>query len=276
MIEIAEALRSNLTLKVFDISNNNIKDKAVNSIAATLANKTKLEQLYLNGNNLQAMGISTIVSKLPNIHSLKIFDISQNAVNSEAAGDIAHFLSKQVKLEQLILGGNNLQDGLLVIISQLKCYPTLKVLDISNNSASIKTIDCIAILLCFQAKLDKLFLGGNNSVNAQTMQILRYFLALTTFDTFYTEVNENIPGTISRHVVYMQILLLAYDIVGFLSSTSNKCDDDFVHGYNYNYMKHGDMCKDRMPPLTAELSLKHDIARISGKCVLCNISSYKL
>ena len=257
MIKIAEALQSNLTLKIFDISNNNIKDKAVNSIAGALANKTKLEKLYLNGNNLD---ISIILSKLQNsTNSLKILDVSQNAIYSEAADDIAHFLSKQIKLEQLILGGNNLQDGLLVIIRQLKCYPTLKVLDISSNSASMKTIDCIAILLRFQAKLDKLCLGGNNFVNAKTIQTLQYFLPLTTFDiSCNDEVRDDTLGAVSRPVVYIQILLLAYNIVDFLP---DKSDDNVEHEVDDSS---SDTCKCRMPPLTVGMSLKHDVAKLSG------------
>ena len=62
------------------------------------------------------------------ITTLKAFDISNNEISSETAGDIAYVRSRQVKLENLILSKNNLQDGLIAITKELKCYSALKVL----------------------------------------------------------------------------------------------------------------------------------------------------
>ena len=268
MIKIVEALHSNSSLKVFDISHNKINGKVVNSIAAALANKTKLEKLYLNENNLQSEDIIKITNKLCStvlrifnisqnicdstaannigsiimkntqleelhlgknmirtngiikmlsslhITALKVFDISNNEISSKAAVDIAHVLSEQDKLEMLNLAGNELQDGLAIIVKKLKCYSTLKILDISNNNASIKTIDCIAIILCFQSKLEKLYLGGNNVENPKTIQALQYFLPLKEFDIPCTKISdkaeENVHRVVFKHMVHMQLLLLEH------------------------------------------------------------------
>jgi len=268
MIKIVEALHSNSSLKMFDISHNKINGKVVNSIAAALANKTKLEKLYLNENNLQSEDIIKITNKLCStvlrifnisqnicdstaannigsiimkntqleelhlgknmirtngiikmlsslhITALKVFDISNNEISSKAAVDIAHVLSEQDKLEMLNLAGNELQDGLAIIVKKLKCYSTLKILDISNNNASIKTIDCIAIILCFQSKLEKLYLGGNNVENPKTIQALQYFLPLKEFDIPCTKISdkaeENVHRVVFKHMVHMQLLLLEH------------------------------------------------------------------
>ena len=342
MIKIAETLRSNTTLKVFDISNNSVSDKAANSIAVTISNKVKLEKLYLNGNELQAEGIiaitttlqsyslkvfdvsrndikCTAASKIANIlnrnqieelylggnilqtkgigkissglvytKTLKVFDISNNGISSEAAGDIARVVSKQVQLEKLIIGRNNLQDGLVVIIKE--CHQTLKTLDISNNNASITAIDKIVVFLCFHTKLEKLYLGGNNLVNEKTLQTLQFCLDLTAFDISCTnmsnETKEDTKSVLSRHVAHIQTLLLAHDMKISIAdeydmevsiddeydmevsiddeydmeiSTANKYDMEISIADKY------DMC--RLPPPTAELSLKHDIAKISSKCM---------
>ena len=307
MIKIAETLRSNTTLKVFDISNNSVSDKAANSIAVTLSNKIKLEKLYLNGNELQAEGIIAITTtlqsyslkvfdvsrnvikctaaiKIANIlnhnqieelylgrnilqtegireilsglvytKTLKVFDISNNGISSEAADDIARVVSKQVQLEKLSLGGNDLQDGLVVIIKE--CRQTLRILDISNNNASIITTDQVAVFLCFQTKLEKLYLGGNNLVNANTLQTLQYFLALATFDISCTnisdETKQDTQNVLSRHVTHIQALLLAHNME---ISIADKYDMEIYKYY---------MC--RLPLPTAELSLKQAITKISGK-----------
>ena len=262
IIKIAEALKHNSILKVFDISNNRINHKAVNSIVAALANKAKLEKLYLNGNELQAENVIKIVNRLcssslkilnvstntisgtaaseksnivmphtkleelylggnilhtsgikismtlANITTLKVFDISNNNISSEAAVNIAYVISRQVRMEKLILGGNNLQDNLMLIVKELKCHPTLKMLDISSNSASTTTIDNIAVaFLCYQTKLEKLYLCGNNSVNAKTLQVLQYFLASTAFDISCDNTNDktrqDIENVVSRHMTYL-------------------------------------------------------------------------
>ena len=274
IIKIAKALERNSILKVFDISNNNINGKAVNSIATVLSNKTKLKGLYLNGNklqageecenffyvstiesstatnrcleelhlgdnNLQAKGIIDISPTLANITTLKVFDISNNNISSEAGDSIANILSKQVNLEKLNLGGNNLQDGLVAIVKALQCCSVLKVLDISNNSASTATTDKIAVLLSFQSSLVKLNLIGNNSVNPKTLQALQYFNPHAIVD------KETEGGNVhmSNHVTHMKALLLIYyadlsslrdDITTMLRKAASK----FLCIYNYLFQHH--------------------------------------
>ena len=330
MIKIAETLRSNTTLKVFDISNNSVSDKAANNIAVALSNKFKLEKIYLNRNELQTNSIIRILSCLYST-SLKIIDISHNIINSraasvianvleknirleelhvggnilqakgiieillylthittldisnnnissEAADGIAQFLSKQVKLEILILGGNDLQDGLVVIIK--KCHQTLRILDISNNNASIITTDKVAVFLCFQTKLEKLYLSGNNLVNANTLQTLQYILCTNISD----EAKEDTQNVLSRHVTHIQALLLAHNMEISIAdkydteisiaakydteiSIADKYDMEISTADKYDMeisiTDEYDMC--RLPLPTAELSLKQAITKISGK-----------
>ena len=252
IIKIAKALRDNSTLKVFDISNNDINIKAANSIADSLANKYKLEQLFLNGNALQTEGIIRIINKLQstslkvfnisqnnirsiaassianllvknteleelllgdnilqtegiikiikglrNTTSLKVFDISNNDISSKAANDIAYVLSKQVKLENVNLGRNNLQDDLIIIVKKLNHYPNLKVLDIHDNNATTEIAHFLAAFLCCQNKLEKLYLGGNDLVSIEMLQALQRFSGLTALDISWTNVSDKVKEDIS-------------------------------------------------------------------------------
>ena len=247
IIRILSCLHSN-SLKIIDISHNNINSSAASMIANVLKTSTKLEELYAGGNILQAEGITKISLSLTQIVTLNVFDISNNNISSEVAHGIAQVLSIQVQLEILILGGNDLQDGLVVIIK--KCHQTLRILDISNNNASITTTDKLAVFLCLQTKLEKLYLGGNNIVNAKTLQTLQYFLASTTLDISCDEANQDTQNIVSRHVTYVQALLLAHDMT--------------TVEYNMGIY---DRSLSRLPLPTAELSLKQDITKISGKYV---------
>ena len=299
IIKIAEALQSNCVLKVFDVSNNCINGKAANSIAATLADKTKLEKLYLNGNQLQAEDVimtselqntslevfniskimmnntaankianvlirntqlqelylseNTLQAKdiveislgLENISTLKVFDISNNDISGEAADHISYVVSKQLKLEKLILGGNDLQGNLLVIIKELKCYSTLKVLDISNNSASVTTMDMMAVVLYSQANLEKLYLGGNNIVNDKTLEALQHFFPVTKFDVSSFFLHKHV----SSHVTHMQALLLVY----YMKFSVTDDDDSMIR------------CRILLP--TSKLSDISVMLKSASKCV---------
>ena len=236
--EITNRLQST-AIKVFNISHIMMNSTAANIIVNLLTKNTQLEELYLGGNILQNKGIFEILLGLENTSTLKVLDISNNNISRKAAGKIAHVLSKQAKLEKLILGGNNIQDGLTKIVKGLNCYSTLKILDISNNSASFMTIDIIAVMLCFQTKSQKLFLNGNNSVNSRTIQVLRYCLALTTFDISCDETTDDIQSIVSSHAAHMQMLFLSYNT-----------EDFSVNEY---------MCK---LPIMARLNLKLNKTRI--------------
>ena len=83
---------------------------------------------------------------------------------------------------------------------------------------------------------------------------LKYCLLLATFDISCPNLNdeskENTQSVVSKHVAYIQKLLLAHDIL-----EADEYDDN----------------KGRLPLPTAELSLKHDVAKLSGKLSCCRV-----
>ena len=199
-------LRNISTIKVLDLRNLNLFDFTAGDIELILSH-SELEEVYLGGNNLQSTGIIQILLVLGNITTLKVLNISDNNINSEAAHEIGCVISRQVKLEALILGGNNLQDGLVVILKKLKHFLTLKILDISNNNAHMTTIDKIAAILCFHNRLEKLYLGGNNLVNTETLQALQCYLGPTAFDIKCCDDSS----VAFKHVVHIEKLFFTHN-----------------------------------------------------------------
>ena len=252
------------SLKILNVSQNAINGTVTirHRIVHILQRNLHLVELCMShiGGCVLKQCITAISVGLQDTITLKVLDISNNNISSEAAGDITVIVSKQVNLEKLILSGNNLQDGLIVIIKELKCYPTLRMLDISNNNASITVTDKIAAVLCFQTRLKKLYLGGSNLMNTETLQTLQYFLAQTVFDTLLVinlsdEAGDSLSSVSSIHIVCMQALLLAYSVVNEHDEFNSPLDD-----YKQS----------RIPTLTAELSLKHSlemILRDGSKCI---------
>ena len=116
IIKIVKKLQST-SLKIFDVSKNNSDSTAASTIANVLILNTQLEELHVGGNILQTKGVIEISLALTNIVTLTVFNVSNNDISSEAARNIAYVISRQVKLEKIILYGNNLQDGLVDIRS---------------------------------------------------------------------------------------------------------------------------------------------------------------
>ena len=243
------------SLKIMNVSQNSITNTRTGyqRIANSVQANPHLVELHIShiGGHIFRQGINAILMVLANITTLKVFDISDNNISSEAAGDIACILSKQVNLETLIIGENNFKDGLIVMVKDLKCYPTLRMLDISNNNANTTVIDKVATILCFQTRLEKLYLGGNNLVDIVTLQTLQYFLTQTVFDiscnNLSDEARENNSGVSSRYIVHMQTLLLAYLAVDGPDEFSSLFDD---------------LKQSRIPLLKADLSLKRSIENL--------------
>ena len=198
------------SLKIFDVSKNSIGNMAARSIANVLLRNTELEELLLSENLLKAKGIIEVVKGLRYTKTLKVLDISNNDIRSEAAVDIAYVLSKQAKLEKINLGKNNLQNGLIIVVRQLKRHPNLKVLDISSNNTSTEVADYLAAFLCKKNKLEKLYLGGN-LVNIKILQALQKFSTLTALDISYTnidnELKDNILQVLARNTKIQELNL---------------------------------------------------------------------
>ena len=67
-IKTAKSLLNVSSLTVFDISNNNVGEKAADDIAAILSHNTRLQKVCLGGNNLQSAGAMKIVKGLQQHH----------------------------------------------------------------------------------------------------------------------------------------------------------------------------------------------------------------
>ena len=124
---------------------------------------TKLQKLELGGNNLQSGGAIKITKGLCNVSNLKIFSISNNKISAEAADSIATVLSHNIHLQELYLGGNNLQStGAIKIAKGLQNISNITIFSIYNNNLGEETVDNIMTILSQNTELQKLDLVGNN------------------------------------------------------------------------------------------------------------------
>ena len=156
-IEIADALQTLETLKIFDVSNNNVGIEAESRIASLIhRNSSKLQKLYLGGNSLCKLGYVDLL--LPSLHVLSIPNIN---IADEAVDDVSKMIFHNAKLQVLDLHGNHFgTQGAIKMLNALKEHVELVHLNIENNDIEGgKVADDLAVVLSHNKRLKKLYFG---------------------------------------------------------------------------------------------------------------------
>ena len=141
-------------------SGNIINDEGAVALNEALLENTKLEELILSENNLQTKGIYKIFNALQ-ISTLIKFVISNNDITGKVVDDIASFLSRNTKLQELDLSNNNLKAPGTIMICKIH-LSNLTAFNISHNNITIEAADDIATFLSHNTKLQALDISCNN------------------------------------------------------------------------------------------------------------------
>jgi len=168
-IKIAE-MSTITSLRKFDICNNSITDDAAESLAQFLSQNCKLEELDLGNNKLKSVGAIKI-AKMRTITSLRRFDICNNSITNDAAKSLAHFLSRNHKLEELNLGHNKLEAAGAIKIAKLSSITNLRRLNIHGNNITDDAAESVAYFLSQNRKLEEIDLSYNNFKAAGAIKI---------------------------------------------------------------------------------------------------------
>ena len=100
IIQVAKALQYTRTLKVLDLSENNITESAATAISAIINSNTSLRAFYIGNNNLKS-SIVTILKCLNKISFLKVLDLRDNQIPEEAVETIASVIM-QYNIKRII------------------------------------------------------------------------------------------------------------------------------------------------------------------------------
>ena len=138
--KINNALSNISSLKVFNISKNNIADRATDSIADVIRSNSSIENVNISFNKLSYSGVLNIVSAFLLTKSIKVFDISNNLITSDNVVDLATALSTCPTLQELNISRNLLQiTNVLTIARYFRYHPTLQCLNLSSNIDSFSS-----------------------------------------------------------------------------------------------------------------------------------------
>ena len=117
VIKIANALKTISSLKILDLADNGMCQDVANELEAAISSNYSLENLHLDNNNFESsMGI--ICKGCSNIHSLKIFTLSNVNITKMVVDDLAAVIQANLYLEWLSLSENHLEPWEFIVLAQ--------------------------------------------------------------------------------------------------------------------------------------------------------------
>ena len=181
-IEILQHLTKISTLKVLNMGNNLIGEKAGEVLATVILYNTALQQLYLSNDNL-GEGILEVAQALQHIISLESINLGNNNVPKEASCELALAIKSNKHLERLWLCDNNLHSSALIILQAMTNTSTLKDLNIDNNQISKVGGEVLASVMINNTGLRELHISNNNILNS-TMKISEALQSIKNIESY--------------------------------------------------------------------------------------------
>ena len=218
---VKNSLQKDLSMSIFDISNNSMNNQIMTEIGVILSFTSNLQKFYASNNNLLAEGAIMIAKFLHKFSTLTVLNISNNSICEKAADDIGVVLSHNTKLQQLYLNKNRFKTaGMIKIAKALQNISTLTVFNIDDNEVGEEAAGDIATVLLHNVTLQTLILGNNSFGTAGMIKIakaLQNISTLTVFNIDNNEVGEEAAGdiaTVLLHNVTLQTLILGNNSFG--------------------------------------------------------------
>ena len=168
-VSIVDLIKFSKTLKVLDLSYNELKSEGVKKICngIIVSNSTScLEQLFLNGNKCNDYCADDIFNLLVNnnVKKLKMLSLSVNFFSNKGIDKILSSLRKNNYLEQLCLGENKIDaKAFSNLVNYLKFNRALKILEIKSSRINDESLnEIIKVFGDDSIPLEKINLNDNN------------------------------------------------------------------------------------------------------------------
>ncbi|KAF9312585.1 hypothetical protein BG006_004327, partial [Podila minutissima] len=132
---LAEALKTNSTLTILDLSGNSIEEDGAQVLAEALKTNSILTNLNLTGNGIGADGAQVLAKALKTSSTLTTLNLDKNSIGGTGAQVLAEALKTNSALTTLYLNSNSIGDnGAQALAEAFQTNSTLTALDLNNNS----------------------------------------------------------------------------------------------------------------------------------------------
>jgi len=159
---LADVLKSNTTIRYFDIANHKIGANGAIDFAGLLIANRSLENLNLSNNKIGDVGALQLGGALQHNAALKNLNLSKNQFNYMGATSLAKGLEHNKHIVDLNLAGNIIEDrGVDSLVGALKTNTVLEVLDLTNNRIGDEGAKSLAEAIQFNKKIEYLNLDNN-------------------------------------------------------------------------------------------------------------------
>ena len=166
---LPDALETNTTLTILNLTDNELDNADFESLAAALGKNATLTSLDLIHNQLSYADVNTLATALETNRSLKHLNLSSNFLGRGSTESLSHteslalLLNKNTALRELILTANDLGSATAESIgAALATNTTLTYLGLSGNKLGPTGAESLAVALKKNKSLTTLELSGNN------------------------------------------------------------------------------------------------------------------
>ncbi|XP_040268236.1 NACHT, LRR and PYD domains-containing protein 3-like [Bufo bufo] len=174
-IQLASVMRNNQSLKVLDVSFNELFGPDFSHLMEALSSPAcRIETLQLRNTYLRDTSCIQLTSGIRNNQSLKILDLYGNNLSGPDFSDLMEALSSPAcRIEELDLGNNNVPDSCCIhFASVMRNNQSLKRLLLSNNELSGPHFSHLMEALSSpDCRIEELNLAGNNLQNSSCIHL---------------------------------------------------------------------------------------------------------
>ena len=171
---ILNSLQHISSLKVLDLSHNNIGYHVADRIAAVIDCNQSLEQLWLDGNALLNIGLIRCTHALKYLSMLRTLSLCDNGISDDAAEELSAVITSNLHLEDLMLSSNDLHsEGICKIAQSLNKLVKLRKLDLFNNKITKHAAGELEGAFSTCCSLQELYLSNNMLETVGVVKILQ-------------------------------------------------------------------------------------------------------
>ena len=159
------------------INRNRLTIRGIMNIQEFLEKNLFMEKLNISANSLKNEGFELICKGLNNNITLKELSIGNNDINEEGLEQCLQYINT-TKITYLNLGGNKIKDeGLILFANNLRHFPELKAINVSNCNIGYKGFKELLKVLQSVRRIESLDISENKLKSENFGELKMYFCA---------------------------------------------------------------------------------------------------